>query len=79
MAHQAYSHFQHQINNLCIVIFLAGYPIVWGLAEGANVITAQAEAASYAGLDIAAKVFFGWAIMLGLNPLHKVQEEEEAA
>ena len=56
-----------------------GYPIVWGLAEGANVITSQAEAGSYAGLDIAAKVIFGWMIMLGLGPLHKVQDEEEVA
>lgn len=52
---------------------------MWSLAEGTNTITAQAEAASYAGLDIAAKVIFGWALMLGSNPLHKTQEEEEAA
>lgn len=58
-------------------IHFAGYPIVWGLAEGANVITSQAEAGSYAGLDIAAKVLFGWAIMLGTQPLHRIQQVEE--
>ncbi|EIE22144.1 family A G protein-coupled receptor-like protein [Coccomyxa subellipsoidea C-169] len=45
-----------------------GYPIVWGLAEGSDYISVTAEAASYAGLDIAAKVVFGWAVMLS-HPL----------
>ena len=41
---------------------LQGDPAHWrnvprGLAEGSNTITSDAEAASYAGLDIAAKVF----------------------
>jgi len=53
-----------------------GYPIVWGLAEGSNTITSDAEAASYAGLDIAAKVIFGCAIMFCSNSVHRVQEEE---
>ena len=58
-------------------VLCAGYPIVWGLAEGSNTITSDAEAGSYAGLDIAAKVFFGWAIMLVSGAFHKVQAEEE--
>lgn len=58
-------------------VYSAGYPIVWGLAEGSNTITSDAEAASYAGLDIAAKVFFGWAIMLCSSAFHRVQIEEE--
>ena len=41
-------------------------------------ITSQAEAGSYAGLDIATKVIFGWALMLSLKSLHKVQDKEEA-
>lgn len=56
---------------------LVGYPIVWGLAEGSNTITSDAEAASYAGLDIAAKVIFCWGIMLNSGVLHRVQAEEE--
>ena len=58
-------------------MFIAGYPVVWGLAEGSNTITSDAEAASYAGLDIAAKVIFGWAIMLSSGAFHRVQAEEE--
>lgn len=58
-------------------MFNAGYPIVWGLAEGSNTITSDAEGASYAGLDIAAKVIFGWALMACSGAFHKVQEEEE--
>jgi len=53
-----------------------GYPIVWGLAEGSNTITSDAESASYAGLDIAAKVIFGWALMLSSGIIHEVQAEE---
>ena len=55
----------------------AGYPIVWGLAEGSNTITADAEAASYAGLDIAAKVVFGWALMLCTPVFHRALLEAE--
>ena len=50
---------------------------MWGLAEGSNTITSDAEAGSYAGLDIAAKVFFGWALMLCTGAFHRVQIEEE--
>jgi len=49
---------------------------VWGLAEGSNTITSDAESASYAGLDIAAKVIFGWALMLSSGIIHEVQAEE---
>lgn len=59
------------------MLLFAGYPIVWGLAEGSNTISSDAEAGSYAGLDIAAKVFFGWAIMLVSGAFHRVQIEEE--
>lgn len=55
-----------------------GYPIVWGLAEGSDSITADAEAASYAVLDIAAKVIFGWALMLATPVFHRAQLEEES-
>ncbi|KAI9789636.1 MAG: hypothetical protein M1835_001530 [Candelina submexicana] len=57
-----------------------GYPIVWGLAEGSNTISSDAEhvqVASYAGLDIAAKVFFGWMIM-AMYPVISKQQEREA-
>jgi bacteriorhodopsin len=54
---------------LCILWL--GYPIVWGLAEGSNTITSDAEAASYAGLDIATKIIFGWGIMLCTPMAHK--------
>lgn len=60
-----------------LAILWFGYPIVWGLAEGSNTITSDAEAASYAGLDIAAKVIFGWAVMLCSGSVHRVQDEEE--
>jgi bacteriorhodopsin len=60
-----------------LAILWFGYPIVWGLAEGSNTITSDAEAASYAGLDIMAKVVFGWAIMFSTGALHRVQHEEE--
>lgn len=53
-----------------------GYPIVWGLAEGANVISSDAEVAAYAGLDIAAKVFFGWMVMAVIPIVSKQQERE---
>ncbi len=50
---------------------------MWGLAEGSNTITSDAEGASYAGLDIAAKVIFGWALMLTSGVIHRAQTEEE--
>ncbi|KAL3159414.1 hypothetical protein ABBQ38_009844 [Trebouxia sp. C0009 RCD-2024] len=54
-----------------------GYPIVWGLAEGSNLISSDAEIAAYAGLDIAAKVFFGWMVM-ATYPIISQQQEREA-
>lgn len=53
-----------------------GYPIVWGLAEGSNTITVDAEVAAYAGLDIATKVIFGWAVML-CYPVFTRQSKDE--
>ena len=50
---------------------------MWGLAEGSNTITADAEAASYAGLDIAAKVVFGWALMLCTPVFHRALLDAE--
>ena len=50
---------------------------MWGLAEGSNTITADAEAASYAGLDIAAKVVFGWALMLCTPVFHRTLLDAE--
>lgn len=63
--------------SIYLLVLWLGYPIVWGLAEGSNTITADAEAASYAGLDIAAKVLFGWALMLCTPVFHRVQIEQE--
>ncbi|BDA40368.1 Opsin-1 [Coccomyxa sp. Obi] len=58
---------------LCIVWF--GYPIVWGFAEGSDTITVTAEACCYGGLDLAAKVVFGWAVMLSHPVISKNQTE----
>ena len=55
----------------------AGYPIVWAIAEGTNLITERDEAGAYALLDIIAKPIFGWIVLLGLGPLHQIQLEEE--
>lgn len=62
---------------LAIMLFITwwGYPIVWGFAEGSNFISVDAEAACYAGLDIVAKVNFGWFLML----LHPIISRVEAA
>jgi bacteriorhodopsin len=54
-----------------------GYPIVWAIAEGTNLITERDEAGAYALLDIIAKPIFGWIVLLGLGPLHQIQLEEE--
>ncbi|CAL8467344.1 g6881 [Coccomyxa elongata] len=52
-----------------------GYPIVWGFAEGSDNITVTAEACCYGGLDIAAKVVFGWAVMLS-HPVISANQTE---
>lgn len=54
-----------------------GYPIVWALSEGTNIINERDEAGAYALLDIIAKVVFGWIVLLGVKPLHQIQLEEE--
>lgn len=56
-----------------------GYPVVWGLAEGSNTISEDAEIASYAGLDIAAKAVFGFLLMLIGQPIISKQLEKERA
>merc|ERR1711998_380034 len=38
------------------------YPLIWILAEGTSVISAQGEAISYTILDIISKSAFGWMI-----------------
>ena len=41
------------------------YPIAWGLAEGGNVISADAEGVFYGILDILAKPVFGALLLFG--------------
>ncbi len=43
----------------------------------ANLCIGCVQVASYAGLDIAAKVFFGWAIM-AMYPVISKQQDREA-
>ena len=47
------------------------YPIAWGLCEGGNVISVDAEAAFYGTLDVLAKPVFGALLIWGhrnINP-----------
>lgn len=46
-----------------LAILWFGYPIVWGFAEGACVISVSAEAIAYGILDFFAKVGFGAGVM----------------
>lgn len=62
---------------LCTVWF--GYPVVWGLAEGSNTISLDAEIASYAALDIMAKAVFGFLIMVVGQPIISKTLERERA
>lgn len=41
------------------------YPIVWGVAEGGNVIPPDSEAVAYGVLDLASKVVFAAALLWG--------------
>jgi bacteriorhodopsin len=40
------------------------YPVVWGLAEGAHIISLQTEIVLYAILDVSAKAIFGFWLLL---------------
>jgi hypothetical protein len=52
--------------SLFTVALWTAYPVVWALAEGSNMISADAEVLAYAVLDILAKSVFGfW--LLGLH------------
>ncbi|KAK9798164.1 hypothetical protein WJX73_003251 [Symbiochloris irregularis] len=55
-----------------------GYPIVWGFCEGSNYASVNAEATAYGGLDVAAKVVFGW-MLFALYPILSRQNKDEYA
>lgn len=43
------------------------YPIIWGVAEGGNVIAPDSEAVAYGVLDLASKVVFAAVLLWGLR------------
>lgn len=48
------------------------YPIVWAMAEGTGVISCDAEAYLYTGLDITAKAVFGFMIVGARDALDEI-------
>lgn len=55
----------------------AVYPVVWGLAEGSNTISVDAEIYWYGALDICTKVFYSWYILIFVEPvIEKVRHTE---
>lgn len=52
---------------LWLIVLWAIYPIIWGLCEGSNTISVNAEIVSYGILDVLAKVVFGTLLLLSIS------------
>lgn len=66
-----------------LALYLCGlwwvYPVTWGLAEGSNKISSNAEAIWYGCLDIMTKPVFAFLILLLGEPVSKLRHVEEEA
>ena len=74
LAYEARLHARHIGGDVGKVFLMCGsltlllwflYPIAWGLCEGGNVISVDAEVAFYGTLDVLAKPFFGALLIWG--------------
>lgn len=60
-----------------LMVLWSAYPVCWGLAEGSNTISPNAEAYFYGALDFLAKVVFSLAILFLVEPVLKIVRQDE--